>query len=119
MTPTLSQLLSDPQARENAPVRYPRRPEDWQLLRSGRLFRAVIDVRDHKLPIYNLDAPIDDCIWSGDLVAELAAVDALRAENERLREGFSDLIDWVENICNPWDIKAITEARQALKGLDA
>jgi hypothetical protein len=89
MTPTLSQLLSDPQARENAPCVAV--SGKWIMLRNGVIVQAGKSADEWSPDLWSPDGSFPthrmlDCIWSDDLVAELAAVDALRAENERLRE---------------------------------
>jgi hypothetical protein len=125
MTHTLSQLLSSQEARDAAPCVPVTGP--WALSRDKFLFDYRRDGlgksdpktgKGHRLPQR-------DIIWSGDLVAELAAVDALRAENERLHglkahaEAVVDVWAGERRTCMDtmgYEIKAL---RQALKGPDA
>lgn len=123
MTATLSQLLSSQEARDAAPcVAY--QPGKWRLLRSGALIRPGVD--EH---YWNPDGTCKhgrecDIIWSGDLVAELAAVDALRAaltEVLSAARGFASAVRQDTGMEYPWPAMEIAEAdaRQALKGPDA
>jgi hypothetical protein len=129
MTPTLSQLISDPQARENAPCVAV--SGKWIMFRNGVIVQAGKSADEWSPDLWSPDGSFPthrmlDCIWSGDLVAELAAVDELRAENERLREVVGLFSCTCISRCERYEWMpagnpecAYFHARQALKGPDA